>query len=161
MKCGVQKVSAHCATDDFGVPEVNGAREGDGGRGTKARSGSNDRTDVSGILHGVEDENPRRVRRCEVVEGSCGRRRDGEDALRRVRLGGTVELGDCHGHDLDAARSERLTEGCTARGGGEIGRGEGAGDCQGRAGQLFDGTNAFDNEEAVPLASFPPPKVTR
>src|SRR6185369_14643717 len=61
MESGVQKVSAHCATDDFGVPQVNGARKGYRGGGAEAGCGANQGSDVAGILYGVQHEYARWV----------------------------------------------------------------------------------------------------
>ena len=68
MESGVQKVSAHCATDDFGVPQVNGARQSDSGSDTQASRGANQRSDIARILYGVEHEHARWVGRDERFE---------------------------------------------------------------------------------------------
>ena len=56
----VQRVMAeersHRATDDFGVPEVNRPRRGDGQRDVERRGGAQDGSDVPRILNGVEHE---------------------------------------------------------------------------------------------------------
>src|SRR5687768_3760574 len=56
MKGRVVELSAHCATDDFRVPDVNGAGERDRGGDAKGGGGSDNRSDVSGVLDGVEDQ---------------------------------------------------------------------------------------------------------
>jgi hypothetical protein len=68
MECRVYEVSAHCATDDFGVPQVNGSRQGDGGRDAQAGGCAKERTHVAGILHGVEHEDARRIGVDELIE---------------------------------------------------------------------------------------------
>src|ERR1051326_5020182 len=55
-QCGVMKVSPHRATDDFGVPEVNGSREADDCRGPQCGGGSKNRADIAGILNGVQND---------------------------------------------------------------------------------------------------------
>ena len=52
------EVRPHPATDDFGVPEVNGSRQGKSCRRAEGGGGPQDRADVSRVLDGVQDEQP-------------------------------------------------------------------------------------------------------
>src|SRR5262245_49065901 len=52
----MMEVSAHRATDDLGVPEVNGTWECNGRSNRKSGGSAQNGADVSGILYGVEDE---------------------------------------------------------------------------------------------------------
>ena len=161
MKSGVQEMSAHCATDDFGVPQVNGARKGNGGGDTESGGSANQRSGVARILNGIQDENSRRVGTDVVTERAGWRSGYGENALRGFGFGGGFELGSRYGCDFDAACGKCITDVHTARAGGELGRREHSDDLEWRARQLLDGANAFDDEEVVLVASFSAPEIAR
>jgi hypothetical protein len=153
------KAGAHCTTDDFGVPEVNSARHRDGGSGTERGSGSHDGADVSGILHGVEDDDARD--RCDLEGFERVRRngRDGKDALRRVGLGGAGEFLRGHVGDLDATPPKVGEERGAARRLGELRRDEHTVDPKRGSSELLDGAHSFGGEEALALARLPAPEI--
>jgi hypothetical protein len=78
----VVKVSAHCATDDFGIPEVNGPWKGDRGGGTERGRSAEDRADVSRVLHSIEHDDSVLVLDRQIVEGTRRYFRDRQHSLR-------------------------------------------------------------------------------
>ena len=52
----MMEVGSHPATDDFGIPEVNGSRQGDRGGRPERRRRPHHRADVSRILDAVQHE---------------------------------------------------------------------------------------------------------
>ena len=54
----MMEVRAHCATDDFGVPHVNGSGQRDRCLAPSAAAVRMIVPDVPGILHGVEQQDP-------------------------------------------------------------------------------------------------------
>ena len=77
--------STHCATDDFGVPEVNGSGRGKCGAGAQSRGGAKHRAGVAGILHAVEHEHPRARRKRERFAEPAG-----ISAIARIPCGDSV-----------------------------------------------------------------------
>src|SRR5688572_14284464 len=100
------KVSAHCATDDFGIPEVNGPWKRDGRADTERGRSAEDRADVSGILHGIEHEETVVAIYRQRVERSRRHFGNREHSLRRLRLGGARELLRGDFSKLDVAAPE-------------------------------------------------------
>ena len=86
------EMCSHRATDDFGVPKVNGPGEGDGGGHAERGGGAQDSPDVAGILHAVEDEESDLPVRGDLGERAFWELDDGEDPLRRFGLGGAPEI---------------------------------------------------------------------
>ena len=104
------KVGAHCATDDFRVPQVNGARERDCRARAKSGRRANERSNVSGILNCVEDEDSHEWGRALLVERSRRNSSNGKDSLWGVGIRSAIELGRCNVHYVDTAGSELIAQ---------------------------------------------------
>ena len=76
------EVSAHPATDDFGVPEVNGSGKRQGGCDAERSRRANDRSNVARVLHPIEDQQ----QKC-VAIGKPGQRRIGAIAFVAIDAG--------------------------------------------------------------------------
>src|SRR3954471_18923732 len=88
------KESPHRATDDFGVPEVNGSRQADRYGRSQGGRGAHDGADVPWILNGVQNDDANGY---PVIEGdrrevSVGYFRDREQALWAIGVGGGGEF---------------------------------------------------------------------
>ena len=157
----MEEVSAHCATDDFGVPHVNGPRKSDGGCRAKRGRGADQGSDVSGILDAVEDEESRGGRRRKVMQRTLGGLGNHQDALRGFGLGDAFEIRGRELLDLDGARRQRIAERDAARGRRELGGSQRANDSQRGLRELLRGTHALDDKQRVSLARFPTAEVAR
>jgi hypothetical protein len=157
----VSEVSAHCATDDFRVPEVNCAGEGNGRTGAQRGGRAEDRADVARVLDGVEDEEAAVRTRLECVQRPVGYLGDRQHALRGFRLGRAGELALVDVGQLETAGEEVGAEGSTPWGAIELRRDQDAANAQWRAYELLDGTNAFGDEEMLALARFAPSEIPR
>ena len=152
--------SPHRATDDFGVPEVNGSGQTDDGGGTEGGRGPYDRPNVARVLYRVENDEPKRLIDPNGVEAVFRNFSDDEYSLRRIRIGRRREFG---GGDL-MYRHAALTKGRKdGLGLGEIESGrceEGAANDERRTKKLVDSSNAFGNEETLALARVAALQVT-
>jgi hypothetical protein len=153
------KAGAHCTTDDFGVPEVNGSWQRDDRRGPQGGRRPQDRSHVPGVLNGIQKDEPGFSGECEAVERPVGYLGDRQDALRRFRLGGARELERAHFRDVDAAVAKLAKERGPAGGVGELRSHEGTMQREGRADQFLHRTDPFGGEQPLPLTRFPTPEV--
>jgi hypothetical protein len=161
MESGMRKVSAHCATDDFRIPQVNRAREGDGYRGTERGRGTDQCSDVPWILDCVEHEDASGLRGRDVVERAYGDGGDREDPLRRIGLGCAVELGWSNFLHVEPAAGERVTQRDAARVPVQPWRREDANDAKRRRSELLDRAGALNSEQSTVLSRFSAPEVPR
>ena len=111
----MEEVSAHCATDDFGVPQVNGARQGDRGGGAQAGGGSNQGPDVSWVLNAVEHEETSRVDGSKVFQRTLGCLGNDENSLWAFGFRGAFEFRGRDVGDLDRPAGERVAHLRSAR----------------------------------------------
>jgi hypothetical protein len=86
------KERAHRTSDDLGIPEVNGARHRDDRAGMQGCGGTEDGANVTGILHGIEDDEAGSFGKSQIGQAGIGNLADGEHALRGFSFSCTGEL---------------------------------------------------------------------
>lgn len=155
----MMEVSPHRATDDLGVPEVNGTWECNGCGYRKSGGSAQNCADVTRVLYGVENEEAPKPLLCHVFQRVRGDASDGENSLWRFRLGGARKVRVAHAEHLYAPRFERLHQCYATRGGLELRRGERSLDRQRVAKELLHGAQALADEEVLALSRFSPPQV--
>ena len=151
---------AHRTANDFGVPEIDRTRQGDGGRSAERGRGPEDRPHVAGILHGVEHEQAETVGRFHAVERALRNGRDGDHALRGVGLGGGVEVARRHLLHGAPRPADRLAEGGAAWRLEQLRRHQYAGGSDRRAKQFLHRAHALAHEQVPRFAGFPAPQVS-
>jgi hypothetical protein len=106
---------AHCATDDFRVPEVNGVGHGQGGVHAEGCRGAEQRADVARVLHAVEDQHACRIAECELRRITLRNVRDDQNPLRRLGGRCTREIMLVHLEHRHAGRAQGLEQRGAAR----------------------------------------------
>src|ERR1051325_6542918 len=92
MQGEVMKVGSHRATDDFGVPHVNGSGKRDGRVHSERGGRSEQRADVARGLHRIENEKAERGNMSERVERALGHAGNRKHSLRGVGFGSAAKL---------------------------------------------------------------------
>ena len=157
----MMKVSAHPATDDFGVPEVNCSWERDGSYSTESGRRPHDGSDVARILDGIEDEQYSIPVIAEVIERALGHHPDGNNSLGRFGFSGGAKLICRHILDVDVAGPQGGRERHAARRFQELWRHQRASDEEWRPQQFFHGTHALSDEEPVLISRFAALQIAR
>ena len=149
------EVRSHPATDDFGVPEVNGSGEGKSCRHAERCRRADDRADVAGVLDGISTSRRNGLDAGKVLAGAVPgpRRLPGCPAASRSRP--RCEVFGTDLVDGYLRRSEPLEEARAARSvSPSRGRDERAANDQRRAKQLLDAADAFGDEQPLSLAGL-------
>jgi len=154
-------MGAHCAADDFRVPDVNGSWQGNRPAGSKSRGGANNCTDVPRVLYGVQHDEPQLGSALEVAQPARRRSNHREYSLRRLGLGGAGELAFGHLTVVHAALRQRRAKLTPALGAIELWRGQNANDFELRAKQLFVGAHTFHNKVALALTRASSTEIAR
>jgi hypothetical protein len=94
-----------------------------------------------------------------VREAPIGNLGDRENALWRIRLGGSGELTFADLRQVDAAPARGVEQCGSSWGIGELWGDEKAPNEEGGTEKLLDGAHTFGDEEPLPLAGAPPPEV--
>jgi hypothetical protein len=150
----MSKVSAHPATDDFGVPEVNSSGQCDSRDRAERGGSSHNRSDIARILNGIEHEDDTFPIILELRKRTIGHFSDGNYSLGRFSFRGRRELVRRHILDVHAARTQCVGEGGASRRIEKLRRDQRAANTELRLEQLFDSAHAFTHEETLAFTRF-------
>jgi hypothetical protein len=161
MKTEVMKMGAHCAADDFRVPDVNGSGQSDRPAGSKSRGGADDCPYVPWVLDGVQHDKPQLRSALEVAQPARRRTNHREYSLRGLGLGSAGELAFSHLTVVYAALRQRRAKLASALGAIELRRRQDTDDFELRTKQLFVGAHTFHNKVALALTRASSAEIAR
>ena len=153
------KVSAHPATDDFGVPEVNRSRQGQRGGDAERGRGADNCSCVARVLDAIQGQEQKSVATGQPGERLVRDHAHSQNALWRFSLGRRFEITlvdvfGRHSAPRDLA-SNRVGSGIAI----ELRADEHAANLEGRAQQFLDGPGSFGHEQLVSLTRLPTTEV--
>ena len=156
------KESPHRATDDFGVPEVNGSWQTHGCGRSEGGGGTHDGAHVPGILNGVENDNAsgRPFSEGNGREFSLWYFSDCENALWAVGIGGGREFCRCHLLNGNTTVAEATQQLASAGKLWVCDRKRGAND-ERRTEKIVDGPSALGDEKTLTFSRLAALQVSR